>query len=125
MVLDLPGIVEAKLVCQLDLVERILQQIVLGVLGPRPRKLVFVEKLRISWHHLDVSTKTLQHTEFIVIVIVDLQLIEYCGLVVLAPSLNPGRGCDNLAPCCAVRRYLGNRIRPSLNPGRGWIKDTR
>src|SRR6202158_3895871 len=43
MVLDLPGIVDAELVGEFDLIERLLKQLVLVALVPRPRKLVFVE----------------------------------------------------------------------------------
>src|SRR5712671_5211184 len=43
MVLDFPGIVDAELVGEFDLIERLLKQPVLVALVPRPRKLVFVE----------------------------------------------------------------------------------
>ena len=43
VVLDLPDVVEAQLVGQLDLVERVLEQLVLRPVGPGPRQLVFVE----------------------------------------------------------------------------------
>src|SRR3954451_2891215 len=43
VVLDLPDVVEADAVGQLDLVERIGDQLSLGVLGPRARELVLVE----------------------------------------------------------------------------------
>src|SRR6266478_6928947 len=43
MVLDFPGIVDAEPVGELDLVERFLQQAVLGPLGPWPRQLMLIE----------------------------------------------------------------------------------
>src|SRR3954454_24926080 len=43
VVLDLPGVVEPEPVGELDLVEAVLEQLVLGVVGPRPRQLVLVE----------------------------------------------------------------------------------
>ena len=43
VVLDLPHVVDAELVGELDLLERVLEQLVLGVVGPRPRQLVLVE----------------------------------------------------------------------------------
>src|SRR5256885_3947307 len=43
MVLDLPGVVVAQLVGELDLAERILQELVLALRTPRPGQLVFVE----------------------------------------------------------------------------------
>ena len=43
VVLDLPGVVVAELVGELDLVERLLEQHVLGVVVPRPRQLQLVE----------------------------------------------------------------------------------
>ena len=43
VVLDLPHGVEAELVGQLDLVEGVLDELPLGVLGPGPRQLVLVE----------------------------------------------------------------------------------
>ena len=43
VVLDLPRVVVAEPVRQLDLVERVLDQVVLAVGGPRPRQLVLVE----------------------------------------------------------------------------------
>ena len=41
--LDLPHVVDAERVGELDLVERVLDQLVLGVVAPRPRQLVLVE----------------------------------------------------------------------------------
>jgi hypothetical protein len=41
--LDLPGVVVAQPVGELDLAERILQQLVLAPGTPRPRELVLVE----------------------------------------------------------------------------------
>ena len=41
--LDLPGIVDAELVGEFDLVERVLEQALLVALVPRPRQLMFVE----------------------------------------------------------------------------------
>ena len=43
VVLDLPGVVDAELVGELDLVERVLEQPLLVALVPRPRQLVLVE----------------------------------------------------------------------------------
>src|SRR3982074_277 len=43
MVLDFPGVVDAELVGELDLIERLLKQPVLVTLVPRPRQLVLVE----------------------------------------------------------------------------------
>jgi hypothetical protein len=43
MVFDLPDIVEAQGIGQLDLVERVLEQLQLQAFGPRPGKLVFIE----------------------------------------------------------------------------------
>ena len=43
MVLDLPGMVDAQAVRQLDLIERLLVDAVLVALVPRPRQLVLVE----------------------------------------------------------------------------------
>jgi len=43
MVLDLPEVVEAEPVGELDLLQRVLQQAVLVVGRPRPRELVLVE----------------------------------------------------------------------------------
>src|SRR5690606_18357688 len=43
VVLDLPDVVEAELVRELDLLERVLEQPVLAVLVPRPWELVLVE----------------------------------------------------------------------------------
>src|SRR6266852_6750443 len=43
MMLDLPGVVVAELVGELDLAERVLQELVLALGAPRPRQLVFVE----------------------------------------------------------------------------------
>src|SRR5262249_11687901 len=44
MVLDLPDIVDAELVGELDLVERLLVQALLRILGPGLRQLVLIEK---------------------------------------------------------------------------------
>ena len=44
MVLDLPDVVDAELVGELDLLERFLVQPTLGALAPRLRQLVFVEQ---------------------------------------------------------------------------------
>ena len=43
VVLDLPHVLDAELVGELDLVERVLDQLLLAVLGPRARELVLVE----------------------------------------------------------------------------------
>src|SRR4029077_7495873 len=43
VVLDLPRVVDAERVGVRDLVERVLDQAVFGVVGPRPRELVLVE----------------------------------------------------------------------------------
>ena len=43
VVLDLPDVLDAELVGELDLFERVLQRLVLRVLGPRTRQLVLVE----------------------------------------------------------------------------------
>ena len=43
VVLDLPGVVDAELVGELHLVERLLEQPELGALDPRPRQLMLVE----------------------------------------------------------------------------------
>ena len=43
VVLDLPDVVVAETVGQLDLLERVLEEPVLAVLAPRPRQLVLVE----------------------------------------------------------------------------------
>ena len=51
MVLDLPRVVVAEAVGQLDLVERLVQQPMLAVLVPRPRQLVLVEDPEL--HTLD------------------------------------------------------------------------
>ena len=48
VVLDLPRVVDAERVGVLDLVERVLDQPVLGVVGPGPRELVLVEDRRTS-----------------------------------------------------------------------------
>ena len=44
VVLDLPDVVDAETVGQLDLRQRILEQAVLGARRPRARQLVFVQK---------------------------------------------------------------------------------
>ena len=43
VVLDLPGVIEAETVCELDLLERLVKELVLAILVPRPRELVLVE----------------------------------------------------------------------------------
>ena len=43
MVLDFPGEVDAEFVGELDLIERLLKQPVLGAIVPRPRQLMLVE----------------------------------------------------------------------------------
>ena len=43
VVLDLPHVLDAELVGELDLLERVLDQLALGVVGPRTRVLVLVE----------------------------------------------------------------------------------
>ena len=48
MMLNLPGIVDAESVGQLDLIEGLLKQTVFAVLSPRAGQLVFVEKFRIA-----------------------------------------------------------------------------
>src|SRR5262249_38589092 len=47
MVLDLPGVFDAELVGELDLIERILEQLELGPLGPWPGQLVLVENAEL------------------------------------------------------------------------------
>ena len=43
VVLDLPGVVDAEPVGQLDLVERVLEELLLAALDPRARELMLVE----------------------------------------------------------------------------------
>ena len=43
VVLDLPHVVDAEAVGQLDLIQRVLEQLVLTAVAPRPRQLVLVE----------------------------------------------------------------------------------
>ncbi len=43
VVLDLPGVVDAEAVGELDLVERVLEQLELAAVAPGPRELVLVE----------------------------------------------------------------------------------
>src|SRR5207302_1542922 len=47
VVLDLPAVLDAELVGELALLERVLQQRVLGVLVPRTRQLVLVEQAEL------------------------------------------------------------------------------
>ena len=44
VVLDLPDVVDAQAISQLDLRQRILEQAMLGAFRPGPRQLVFVQK---------------------------------------------------------------------------------
>ena len=52
MVLDLPGVVDAELVGEFDLIERLLEQPVLVALVPRPRQLVLVENAELHGRSL-------------------------------------------------------------------------
>src|SRR5262249_43268598 len=47
MVLDFPGVVDAELVGELDLLEGFLQQAVFGTVVPRPRQLMLVENAEL------------------------------------------------------------------------------
>ena len=47
VVLDLPAVLDAELVGELALLQRVLQQRVLGVLVPRTRQLVLVEQAEL------------------------------------------------------------------------------
>src|SRR6185312_5466747 len=55
VMLDLPGVVDAKLVGQLDLVERVLEELELVALVPRTRQLVLVEDSELHGWAFGVS----------------------------------------------------------------------
>ena len=57
VVLDLPGVVVAEPVGELDLLERALQQAILAVLVPRSRQLVLVEDPELHGRLLDPSAR--------------------------------------------------------------------
>src|SRR5437763_720849 len=49
MMFDFPCVIDAKLVGELDLIERLLKKPELVALVPRPRKLMFVENPEFHW----------------------------------------------------------------------------
>ncbi len=59
VVLDLPGVVDAELVGELDLVERFLEEALLRALGPRPRKLVLVEDPELHFRSVRIPSARL------------------------------------------------------------------
>src|SRR5690349_22795319 len=60
---DLPDIVDTELVRELDLIERVLKEPMLGVGRPRPRQLMFIEdaelqdrkSTRLNSSHVEIS----------------------------------------------------------------------
>src|SRR5260370_5440192 len=54
MVLDFPGVVDAEFICEFDLIERLLEQAVLGLVIPRPRQLMLVENAEFHGRSRDV-----------------------------------------------------------------------
>ena len=53
--LDFPGVVVPELVGELDLIERLLEELVLGAFGPRPGELVLVEDSELHGFILRIS----------------------------------------------------------------------
>ena len=54
---DLPGVVDAKLVGEFDLVERVVEELLLSAVGPGLRKLVLVKDTELHLApHLNLAT---------------------------------------------------------------------
>src|SRR3954469_18212047 len=94
VVFDLPRVVDAERVGVLDLVERILDQAVLGIIRPRTRQLVFVEDAELHRFTADADSNPSETN---------------------SSRMSPRRGCD--ASACSTSptawRTNASRFAPS------------